>query len=1026
MAVALSILAVWAVALGLLLVAGYGVGLWLTPPQLRPYELWLTPLWGYGLLILIAYYGLVTILTLQTALVVALIVALLLALWRASGRMPGAGGRVPRAPVAETGLVVALGLVAGGLGVVPLLRAGYLLPIGHGWDIEFYLPLAAYLRDYTYAGLQHAPAAPLLNVILAEPTSVRAIGFSYLHGMVDLLGGWSPVGTFPILLALLRAISVAPVYLLLRIGLRARPAGAALGALLVAANELLLWISYNNFAMHVSSMPLLPLAVLLTLLALNPADKAESSRFHPALPGAVAATTILTLSYHPALLAYGALAAGLGVWALLHNSDRLATFGRGLAIIVGCLGLGWLAHWRAPRAFFDVYAVQTPSIGGERFARLTELAGVETFHHLGLALDQPDWLTVGGWLALAGLALGIAAAVWRAAVWRGPALALLGFALLYALGLRYVIAFPYGFYKGVSYLSFVALGIAGVGLAELCAGARVQPIVGRRLLAASGAALTLLVVGLTAWSSARLLATYRAPVLASGEVAALASALGTLPQAGTVELVDHPELRGPALGIVSMGLHGHPWIGRGQTGFSVFNQSAPGSGAAYALMHVSEDPRAWGFATEDVVARGGSMVLYRAPDRAQAFLSGTAAAYTRARGSLRQRLNSLEVQNLTHGDYQTARPDAPLALYMGAQQLSWTPRDAPLRAPGVVTLDVASPAAQRVTLSWEATSQSYDLPRGVSRISTPPLAGGTVTLAPDAAPLVVRSAQLFEPATQPGVLPLADTLAVATTTTVEGGALQTTIQVTSATPEVVRIGLEVYEISERTPRRYAGGTLAVRANEPATLALQLQQPAATLNGGPVPLTVGELQDGSYFAALWLYQGTTLVRRVPFAQFERRDGQIQALVALDANATFARLPQSVQPASATIGPTEVRGYTLTPQLLRPGADLQLGLQWQVTEAAPQPLLVFAQILGPDDRKYAAWDGAAGGDWWPSPAWQPGDRIWQDVPLTLDPATPPGRYRLVVGLYRADTGERLPVAGPQAQGGLIVLDEIEIGP
>lgn len=1056
MALALSILAVWAVALLLLLLAGYGIGRWLTPPSLRPYELWLTPLWGYGLLIVIAYYGLVTVLTLTTDLIVALLVALLLALWRLRparmrrDRDAVAADRWPRAPLGETLLVAALGLVAGGLGVVPLLRAGYLLPIGHGWDIEFYLPLAAYLRDYSYADLSSAPVAPLLNVILAEPTSVRAIGFSYVHGMIDLLGGWSPVGTFAILLAFFRALSVVPVYLLLRIGLRARVAGAALGTLLVAANELLLWISYNNFAMHVSSMPLIPLAVLLTLLVLQPsnadrrgAEQAAPQRSHwdlraavrdPALLGAIAATTMLTLSYHPALLAYGALAAGLGLWALLVNRDKPATIVRGLLIIAGCLALGWLAHWRAPRAFFDVYAAQTPSIGGERFARLTELAGVETFHHLGLALDQPGWLTAAGWLALVGLIFGIGAALWRgahdAALWRGPALGLLLFALLYALGLRFAIAFPYGFYKGVSYLSFVPLGIAGVGLAELCAGARLRPRIGRALVLASGAALTTLVLGLTGWSTYRLLATYRAPVLASGDVAAFTGALSNVPDGGVVKLIDHPELRGPALGIASMGLYGHSWTGRGQTGFAVFNQSAPGTGAAYGLMHVSEDPRAWGFAPDDVVARGGGMVLYRAPQGSRAFLSGTAAAYTRAGGSLRQRLDSLQVQDLTHGDFELAEPSAPLTVYASNQRLSWTPLDLTgALQPRVLTLDLASRAAQNVTLAWDGGQQSYAVPQGVSRVTTPPLTGQSteVTIAPDAATLAVRGAQLFDPNGQMAeVQPLSDTLALATATEIDAQSIQTTLLLTAGGPDVARIGLELYEISERTPRRYAGGMLAVRANEPAVLGLDLAQPAATLNGGTVPLTVGELEDGSYFGALWLYQGTTLVRRVPFVRFERRDGQIEAVQSLDANATFARLPQAAQPLSATIGPTQVLGYTLTPQSARPGADLLLSLQWQVIDPAPEPLLVFAQILGADDRKYAAWDGAAGGDWWPSPAWQPGDRIWQDVPLTLDPATPPGRYRLVIGLYRAADGMRLPVASPQAQTDLIVVQEIEVAP
>lgn len=1046
----LTILHVWAIALLLLGVAGYGPGRWLTPPALKPYELWLTPLWGYGLLSFVAYYGLNTVLTLRAALPVALTLAVALGAWRLRPWRRSAVDRVPRAPLGETLLVGAIALIAAGIGVVPLLRAGYLLPIGHGWDIEFYLPLAQYLQDYTYPRLAEAPVAPLLGVIDVQPTNVRAIGFSYLHGMIDLIGGWQPAGTFPLLMALMRGLAMAPVYLLLRVGLRASVAGAALGTLLVALNELLQWISFNNFAMHVSSMPLVPLATLLTLLALyeNQPSSKQSLRervLNTNVLSAIAATTMIALSYHPALLAYGALAAGLGLWALIANRDKIGTLLRGITIIVGCLILGALAHWRAPRAFFDVYQSQSPSIGGTRFARLTELFGTGAFHHLTLAVDDPAWLTPLSWVALGALVVGIVAAVWRNAAWRGPALGLLGFALFYALGLRFVIAFAYGYYKGVSYLSFVPLGVAGVGLAGLVAArvpaarkqrsitppAQASALIFRPALVnlqlVLGGSMILLVLATTAWSTYRLLETYRVPVLAGRDTVDFTAALRAVPDdRGTILLVDDPEMRGPQLGLTMLGLYNHPWIGRGQAGFALFNRPEPGLGAQYALMHVSEDPRAWGFAPQDVVARGQRMALYRAPTGAQAFVSGTDAAYTRATGA---RLNSLQVQDLTHGDFRTAQPDQPLQFFVQNDRLQWgaAATTQPERG-GVIVLDVASATTQVLTLTVNGAAQTFDLPTGVSRVTTPVLnVAATISLTSAGDPVVVRSVQLFAPDAQlaMGVAAQPDTIAVQTTTQPAAQSATTTISAIGAQPDVLQATLEVYELTEGTsPRRYAGGTFAVRANEPAQLALDLQTPAATLNGGSIGLQTDALADGNYFAALWLYQGANLVQRVPFLRFERRDGRVVDVQSLDANATFARfsLPQSA--VEATLGPARVTGYSLSGPL-QAGSEAQLDVQWQVNEAVPdEPLLVFAQILSPDDRKWAAWDGAAGGDWWPSPAWRAGDRVWQTIPLKLDPTTPPGRYRLAIGLYRASSGERLAVAGPQAQNGLIVLGEIDI--
>ena len=69
------------------------------------------------------------------------------------------------------------------------------------------------------------------------------------------------------------------------------------------------------------------------------------------------------------------------------------------------------------------------------------------------------------------------------------------------------------------------------------------------------------------------------------------------------------------------------------------------------------------------------------------------------------------------------------------------------------------------------------------------------------------------------------------------------------------------------------------------------------------------------------------------------------------------------------------------------------------------LVFVQVLDEANRKVAQWDGAAGGEWYPTAAWQAGQRIWQDVPLKIADNAPPGRYRVIAGLYDPATGARL---------------------
>src|SRR6185369_2432425 len=166
-------------------------------------------------------------------------------------------------------LCAGLGLIAGLIAVLPLLAHGILAPIGNSWDVEFYLPLATYLRDYSYAQLGQAPANPLVMAIQTDPTYARAIGFAYFQGVVDSLGGWDALRTFAPLLGLMRLLAAPAVYLFARYGLRIGRFGAGLAALLVSLNELLLWVDYTGYAMHTSSMPLLPIALLALLLALR-------------------------------------------------------------------------------------------------------------------------------------------------------------------------------------------------------------------------------------------------------------------------------------------------------------------------------------------------------------------------------------------------------------------------------------------------------------------------------------------------------------------------------------------------------------------------------------------------------------------------------------------------------------------------------------------------------------------------------------------------------------------------------------
>ncbi|HEY1016263.1 MAG TPA: hypothetical protein VGE07_26370, partial [Herpetosiphonaceae bacterium] len=324
----INLLAVWATGLGLLFWTGWGLGRLLTPPALRPVAPLLAPFWGYAWTTISAYYLLWAGLSLDAGRWLILGGAGLLNLW-AWGR--GRRGDDPWPPLdrRDLGLAGALGLFGGLVAVLPLFFHRQLAPIGSSWDVEFYLPLATYLRDYPYARLSEAPANPLIPTILADPTVARAMGFSYFHGLVDGLGGWDALRSFTPMLGLMRLLAAAAVFLFGRYGLGLGRRGAAIGALLVAANELLFWVQATGFAMHAASMPLIPIAALATIICLRELTPRATA-------GAIVLLAALATSYHPALLGYGALASGAGLWYLgrgLRSGRWRGVLGHGLALL---------------------------------------------------------------------------------------------------------------------------------------------------------------------------------------------------------------------------------------------------------------------------------------------------------------------------------------------------------------------------------------------------------------------------------------------------------------------------------------------------------------------------------------------------------------------------------------------------------------------------------------------------------------------------------------------------------------------
>ncbi len=997
----------------LLLFGGCGIGLarLLLPPRLHAHELTLAPLFGLALLAIVGYYGANISLSMRQLLPIVLLLALLFivaALYQT--HRSGRRWWPHILPVRETLPLLLILLATWLINIAPVLNYGTLIPIGDNWDVEFYLPLTDYLKDYSYVNSETAPANPLRDLLLTPRLSARAMGATYAQSIADLLLYRDAWDTWVPMLALLRVLTLAGLYALLREGLGVTGAGALAGVALAGLNSLLLWTTYNSFGMGLGGLALLPAALLFLLLALDDLRPGPTTMAAALLLGGI------TCTYWPMLMAYGAAGLGIGV-ALLweqRSGGWGGVVGRGALVLVGGALVGALVHLRAGDAFLGVFTMQTPSMGVSEFISPAVVAGSAAYSHReGFTVGRVDVLL--GWVGLAAALLLLIGGVWWGGRRRSIAIGLVLCMLAYLLGLRFVVGFPYGLLRGTSYVNTLLLGMVGAGLAGWRNAKISLPNAARRLLPPASLALFALLLGSSGVAS---YATYRVyaerPGVFGLDSVGMRAAAAQMEQPGAVVFSSAPELRGPYTGAWAYTLRQRELLGMMATGYQTMVNAQPGAAPAYGLLHRNDDPRAYGFDPTALLWQNDRAALYHAPEGRRSWLNGRASAYTE--GDLLRNDTTYSRAQIGTGDYLESDPDKPLELFASADEIFVVPLpgDATPTQRGV-GLALASFTPQPVTLQMNDTRHTLDVPMGATFYQTGPVTTPLrLTLQAEEAPLLLRWVSLEEggaSATEPPLLdPLSDTLLLRVASEVQGAGMQTQVHIANPGQHMLRLAVEIYEEVPGyggDPAHYAWALFPAPLVGEHVLDIDLQSPAIQFDGAPLEVQTGDMRDGHYFAALWVYQGERVRRTVPFARFERRGGTVASITPLDTNAAFARLAPPAQSLDARFDDTiALRGYTLHNPHVRPGGTRTLSLLWHaLRQPTDAPVMVFVQVLDAENRKIAQWDGAAGGDWWPTPVWQPGQYIWQDVPLEIATDAAPGRYRVIVGLTSTATGENL---------------------
>jgi 4-amino-4-deoxy-L-arabinose transferase-like glycosyltransferase len=103
----------------------------------------------------------------------------------------------------------------------------------------------------------------------------------------------------------------------------------------------------------------------------------------------------------------------------------------------------------------------------------------------------------------------------------------------------------------------------------------------------------------------------------------------------------------------------------------------------------------------------------------------------------------------------------------------------------------------------------------------------------------------------------------------------------------------------------------------------------------------------------------------------------------------------------------------------GGVLTATLNWIADGRPSRAYTAFVHLVGDGDRRIAQADGQPLGAQYPTSVWDAGERIADPHILHIPADAPPGVYRLLVGLYLLETGERLPVFDANGQ---IVADHL----
>ncbi len=457
--------------LGLLLFwLGWAVSDLVLPDEWKEHELLLLPLIGLCVFVPAAYF-LNFFLDMKAATAAMAIGAAPLGLRRLKRGSPVAPWTRDLAVPALAALLLLF------VALIPHVIQDSLGLLAQSMDEETYHGLAKYLLTYPAGSGAPGPVA-FVSRLLANDYRPQGFGFQYLLAGASAASGVEPFDAYLPTIYMLLSIGVISWHLFYRRVLLLSPNFARIATVLYAVHGLPLWIAAYGYALQTAWIALTPLALTgLALVLLSGGRKAM------AITGLVIGTMIATET-RVVTTHVGVTALGVAVYWLI--ADRKASTAKRLVLLAASAGVAaapsvWYFVTNMMLTGSGVSILQNrglldswgPGIGD--FFPLEVIVGLESneLAKISEPIGSLAWLTPIGsamsalapYLAYVVLAAAIAGTGWLQR--RNPvSVVFLGSFVIWMAATRFVLEFPYGYFKlfGVAAPLLLGFAVAGASL----------------------------------------------------------------------------------------------------------------------------------------------------------------------------------------------------------------------------------------------------------------------------------------------------------------------------------------------------------------------------------------------------------------------------------------------------------------------------------------------------------------------------------------------------------------------------------